>query len=385
MTTHKQHNYKQIFGMSTAIVFIAALGALNQVDDTPAQPPEKKITYTQPDAPTAIVKKVATEFKKKAQQTFDILTENGHTISFPSQKEHQEYTHLQSITKFTFANYNGQRVPQDLRESALFTQTTIGIPHNVLFMIAQAESGFDGNSNNPHSTGNGYFHLLKDPMLELVQKTIGTPLEHLFPLAKDIVKKEHNGRSFFYLTNQQTGQIDKALTMAYHEQISKDPFLSTLTAALKISEDKKLLQRMSFNNDTTTRDTYAQYFYGGYGGKRYAKLRRNNPQAPIWKIYGSDQTTILENKKREIENIGNKNFFFNQKTGNFNTIADHENYLENKRDIPDKKWALLDADLAFAKNLRIENPHKTLSPLIIKWEKVLKPKVQIALLKQAVN
>lgn len=384
MTATKQHNYKHILGMSATIAFIAAIGMGNQhkEDITPKEPNEET-SYTQINDTNIPIKTATASFEQKAQQNLDITTESGHTLSFTSQESYRDYTLLlQDTTKPLFANYNGQVVPKDLRESALFTKKTLGIPPTVLLMIAQSESGFDGESKNPYSTGKGYFHLLKDPMLELIQKTIGTPLEHLFPRAKDIVKKTYNDRSYFYLTNPKTGTPDKALTMAYHEEISKDPFLSALTAGLKIVEDKRIVQRTSFGDNTTMIDSYAQYFYGGYGGKRYATLHRTEPDAPIWRIYGTDKATILRQKKAEIENKGNSDFFFNSETGDFKKIQEHVQYLKETRGIPDTQWSLLHADLDFAKTLKIKDD---LSPFTTKREKVFEPKAQVSLLKQAVN
>ncbi|MGB1077721.1 MAG: hypothetical protein ACPG05_05380 [Bdellovibrionales bacterium] len=335
----------------------------------------------------------APETAPKTTQSHKITLHQDNTLVFNNREEYMETFVDLDLTRATFARYQNQTVPKDLREAVYLAQKITGAPHQVLLLIAKAESGFDGDSVNMHSSGKGYFHTLKDTKFERLMDTVGTPLESLFPLAKDIFKHKGSRGTFFYLPNPETGRPDKARTMAYHEQISSNPYLAAIAASLKVLNDRNILDKslpaqLTRRQPITTLDSYAQYFFGGTAGKRYAKLRRTEPNAPIWRIYGQNKEHVLKYYADEINNDGNEDFFFKDRAnGIFKTIAENESYLVDTRKIPDTQWDPFESTPEFARNLVITDPEETMPQLIAQWHEEQEEKSkarasQIALLKQ---
>lgn len=333
------------FLKTTFLAATISTGAAHAVqpDSGHAPPKKKKPDYEEQSAPQA-----------PPEHEFEIKISRDTSLAFSDRREYLNFLADLDITKLTLGSYNGQKVPDDLRQGAFLAAKIKGVDPKVLYMIAQRESGFDPDNINDDSTARGYYHLLRNTAYDNMRKLHDEGFERIFPLANRIREGQYrNGGTKLYLAKSSASDIEnRRLTDLHHERVAGDALRDSIMALNKIMDDCNLLSRYKIKEPTEI-DIYAMWFMGSGGGLKFNTGRRRTPNEPIWKIYGDTLDEARKNGGGAMSITSQRGFYFNE-DGSYKTFKQTEDFLKKVKKLTDTKIEFFEGDRSFLDHIKVK-------------------------------
>lgn len=312
-------------------------------DSGHAPPKKKKPDYEEQSSPHA-----------SPDHEFVIQISRDTSLVFSDRREYLNFLADLDITKLTLGSYNGQKVPDDLRQGVFLASKIMGADPKVLYMIAQLESRFNPDNPNKDSTAGGFFHILQGTAYGNMSKLYAEGFKEPFPLADRIREGQYrNGGTRFYLAKSNSSDVeDRRLTDLHHKRVAGDAFGDSIMALNQIIDDSERLARYRIKNPTEI-DTYSMWFMGEGAGLKFSVGRRRTPNEPIWKIYGD---TLAEGEKKDehaMSIASQRKFFFND-DGNYKTFKQVEDFLKKAKGLTDTPVEFFEGDKSLLKHVRVK-------------------------------
>lgn len=323
--------------MATTLSTTASHAALP--DSSHAPPKKKKPDYEEQSSPHA-----------SPDHEFVIQISRDTSLVFNDKREYLGFLGDMDTTKLTLGSYNGQKVPDDLRQGAVLAAKIMGVDPRVLYMISQRESEFDPNNPNPDSSARGYYHLLRATAYGNMRELYDDGFEHIFPLANRI--REGENGSIYLAKSATSDQKNRRLTDLHHDRVAGDAFRDSVMALNQIIDDCERLARYGIKKPTEL-DTYSMWFLGEGAGLKLSVGRRRTPNEPIWKIYGHTEAEARRNGGGAMSISSQRGFFYND-DGSFKTFKQTEDYLKKAKGLTNDPIEFFEGDESLIEHIRVK-------------------------------